>query len=436
MSRSNKKVLHVDCNDYYGGADAALTLQEAEEWAGKVNALDDLQFSAASIVKPDSSLGTAKLGPPRAYSLCLSPHIVYSQSRLVPALISSQVYRQLEFQAVGSWWIYRPTKFDVVGDNEAPGTGTGSFQRVPSSREDVFADNSMGMKAKRALMKFLRFISTYSQDSDEDSIDPDSNFTSFLLSKFQVPLELHDPLLALSLSQESAQDTDAHTAVFRIQTHFRSIGVFGPGFGAVIPKWGGSAEIAQVACRAGAVGGSVYVLNRGVQAIAQSSSADNEVTEINPLIKVVLSDGEEINTRWIVGSRQDLPQTYSEDTGAQTSRSISVVSSELDHLFPQTAENGPIPAVAVVSFDGVALGLSSDASPVHLLVHSSDTGECPSGQCKQNLPISYPKSLCNDDSIQSNLSTLSAILLKRTFNLIANLEYHSCYKLAGNEWPC
>jgi Rab proteins geranylgeranyltransferase component A len=35
LSRSGKKILHVDQNDYYGGSEAALSLQEAEEWVKK-----------------------------------------------------------------------------------------------------------------------------------------------------------------------------------------------------------------------------------------------------------------------------------------------------------------------------------------------------------------------------------------------------------------
>jgi RAB protein geranylgeranyltransferase component A len=33
LSRSGKKILHVDRNAFYGGPEAALSLQDAEEWA-------------------------------------------------------------------------------------------------------------------------------------------------------------------------------------------------------------------------------------------------------------------------------------------------------------------------------------------------------------------------------------------------------------------
>jgi RAB protein geranylgeranyltransferase component A len=37
LSRSDKKILHIDENEYYGGAEAAFSLQEAEEWEKWVN---------------------------------------------------------------------------------------------------------------------------------------------------------------------------------------------------------------------------------------------------------------------------------------------------------------------------------------------------------------------------------------------------------------
>jgi RAB protein geranylgeranyltransferase component A len=37
LSRSGKKVLHVDRNPYYGGPEAAFSLREAENWVSQVN---------------------------------------------------------------------------------------------------------------------------------------------------------------------------------------------------------------------------------------------------------------------------------------------------------------------------------------------------------------------------------------------------------------
>lgn len=54
-------------------------------------------------------------------------------------------------------------------------------------------------------------------------------------------------------------------ALSRIYRYLTSVGLFDPGFGLVISKWGGLIEIAQVAYRAGAVGDRVYVLNKGFE---------------------------------------------------------------------------------------------------------------------------------------------------------------------------
>ncbi|KAK5019004.1 Rab proteins geranylgeranyltransferase component A [Cryomyces antarcticus] len=36
LSRSGKKVLHIDSNDYYGGDEAAFSLQDAENWCKSI----------------------------------------------------------------------------------------------------------------------------------------------------------------------------------------------------------------------------------------------------------------------------------------------------------------------------------------------------------------------------------------------------------------
>ncbi|KAL3466831.1 GDP dissociation inhibitor [Aspergillus heterothallicus] len=373
LSRSGKKVLHVDKSSVYGGADAALSLQEAEDWVSTVNKESThLPFEDASIFAPASSDTEPRLSSSRSYTLSLSPQLIYSRSQLVPALVSSKVYRQLEFQAVGSWWVYKPAT-----------DGVKSLYRVPSSREDVFADDDISMKSKRTLMRFLRHLQSQlkqeagegnsSTTEDEDLARP---FSEYLTFKFQVPPELYDPLSSLSLSQVAPQATTAKYAIPRLQRHLSSIGVFGPGFGSVLVKWGGGSEISQVGCRALAVGGGVYVLNSGVESLKQV-----EPTSEDSRIHLQLSSGETITTKFVVGSNWDLP-TQADDPCDydRVSRAISIVSSSLDGLFPVTAEGGPIPAGAVVVFPAASLGLADRSPPVYISVHSSETAECPSGQ--------------------------------------------------------
>jgi RAB protein geranylgeranyltransferase component A len=269
--------------------------------------------------------------------------------------------------------VYAPNAGDETSASEQ-GALPGKLLKVPNGREDVFQDHDLDFKAKRALMKFLRFIGDYEEQPEVWHAHSQQPFPTFLSQQFKVPTPLQGPLLALTLSPLPSGQTTTEYALPRIARHLRSIGMLGAGFGAVIPKWGGLAEISQVACRALAVGGGVYVLGKGL------SSDAAETTEGGTRLR--LKDGEVVTTKWIVGGSSS---PVSEDAFC---RSIAVVSSPLAPLFPPVAEEAPPPAAAVVVFPSGSLSLESqpdDLPPVHVIVHSSDTGECPAGQSKSVL---------------------------------------------------
>ncbi|PGH02720.1 hypothetical protein GX51_04454 [Blastomyces parvus] len=408
LSRSGKNVLHVDKHGYYGGPDAAFSLHEAEDWVTKINeAPGSTPFESASISTSPASPegeGSSKLSPSRAYTLSLSPQLIYSRSRLVPTLVSSRIYRQLEFQAVGSWWVCR--RGDPVS--------TSSLTRVPGSREDVFADDNMSNKSKRSLMKFLRYLAQTSLHDGNEAGEEDSElhlpFAKYLMSKFHIPSDLHDPLTSLSLSSRPWDETVAGYAVPRIRRHLGSIGVFGVGFGALIAKWGGGAEISQVGCRACAVGGGVYVLNKGVRHVEVPAPGPLNGGD-DRLLRVQLSDGETVRSKFVVGSPWDLPAQTQQSTPVCTkvSRSIMIVSSPLQSLFPPTSEGGPIPAGAVVF---VPRPFGTSQPPIYLIVHSSDTGECPAGQC-----VIYGSTLQTDTNEDGQ-----SLIQSAATNLLASID--------------
>lgn len=364
----------MDKNEYYGGQNAAFSLSEAEEWTKKVNISNHfVKYRNAQIKIPQAGadgLDSNIAKQSRKYTLSLSPQLIYAQSKLLPALVSSRVHTQLEFQAVGSWWVCRSDK----------------LQRIPSSREDVFADDTLSRRDKIVLMKFLRSVVKEPDSEDptdlegqaiEDDVRP---LATLLGSDFKLSQSLQQPLLALSLSPMPASCTKSSYALPRIKRHMTSIGAFGPGFGAVLPKYGGNAEIAQVGCRAGAVGGGVYVLGAGVMG--------QEPTDSPSHVKISLSNGEIITTSYVAGNMDDLSSidwtgessTIANQEFAEYMHYIGIISSPLKQLFPKTSENGPLPAGSIVLFDEA--NKSGDAPPVYLQVHSEDTGECPGGQCK------------------------------------------------------
>lgn len=299
------------------------------------------------------------------------------------ALVSSKVFRQLEFMAVGSWWIYAPDK---------PDSGTGGLgaenilHRVPGNREDVFAATHISMKSKRTLMRLLRHISKSTADEPSEDEDLSMPFKDYLVSKFSVPEELHDPLLSLSLSQLRHEDTPASFAVPKIQRHLSSLGHLGPGFGAVIAKYGGAAEILQAACRASAVGGGVYALGTSIHDCKwRTDSAYSDY----PYLVTLQNEGD-VQSKSFISS---LPDLFEDSKPLiEAARSVSIVSGALSSLFPIAVEGAPLPAAAVLVFPGHTLG-SPESPPVYLQVHSSDTGECPQKQSKSTLVCSWYKIL-------------------------------------------
>lgn len=332
-----------------------------------------------------SSVGDAgsKLGFSRAYSLALAPQLIYSRSALLPTLVSSKIYRQLEFLAVGAWWIYESSAAEEVGE----GMRKGVLRKIPGGREDVFADKSIDLKAKRGLMKFLRFVADVDAQMQVLEKWGDRSFEEFLTDQFAIPSKLQSTLHALTLSPRAPRNTSTSYALPRMSRHLASIGMFGPGFGSVIPKWGGLAEVAQVSCRAGAVGGGVYMLGRAIQACSTETSGD---VEMGPTLKLTLCGGETVKTRWAVGNEKDLPTKGKRDTppSSCTSRSISIVASTLSTLFPPIADGAPPSACAVVVFPAGSLRFADEdiENPIYLMIHSSETGECPSEQCEL-LPV-------------------------------------------------
>lgn len=352
LSRSGKKILHIDPEGYYGGPDAALTLQDADAWLAA-----HAGSGAASIFR-DASASKAEgdgLSFSRAYALSLSPQLIHARSGLLSQLVSSRAFRQLEFLAVGSFFVYRPAA-----------DGKGSLTRIPSTREAVFSNGDIAPKAKRALMKFLKFVLGYDSEGNKPVWAPraEEPLGDFLASEFKLDEELRTYVIALTLSHTG--NISVRDGLEMLHSHLTSMGVFGPGFAALYPKWGGASEIAQVGCRAGAVGGAVYMLGTGIK--------DTRKDEASGDLEIELTNGVTVKSRAL--ARGDEAQSPTETV----SRLVAVVDAPLSSLFEAVVEGSPTPAVAVVAFPSGSL--ECQESPVYVVAHSSDTGECPSGQSK------------------------------------------------------
>lgn len=272
---------------------------------------------------------------------------------LLDIVVSSQIHNQLDFQAVGSWFVVDAASSPPVA--------------VPGSREDIFRDDKIDMRAKRSLMKLLRSLNAEepSQDWHPGSTE---TFTHYLEHTFSLPSRLHAPLLALTMSPQPSKDISAGYAIPRITRHLRSIGVHAPGCPVLLQRYGGLAEIIQVACRANAVSGGTYVLGQGASNV-HGADEDKLIIE--------LTGGDRISTSWYVGAEAVESDGESEQLVSDTvSRSISIIGSRLSALFQPLAAGTVTPAGAIILIPGE----NETEPPVYIFAHSSDSGECPSGQ--------------------------------------------------------
>jgi RAB protein geranylgeranyltransferase component A len=309
--------------------------------------------------------GSQGLGSSRAYSLALAPQVIHTKSQLLSQLVTSKAFRQIEFLAVGSFYILQPAD---SGSDAPP-----SLSRIPSTREDVFANTAIPARAKRHLMKFLKFVLGHEETPQVDQWRPQANkpLTEFLASAFNLDAALQSYVVALTLSIDGKISVEA--GLKAIHKHISSMGLFGPGFAAVYPKWGGLSEVAQVGCRAGAVGGAVYMLGTGITTVASA------VQESIPPLTITLTNDVVINAKTLVQESV----TFS-DNGQRLSKMIAIVNAALLPVFEVVVEGAPTPAVAIVAIPPGSVVSNGSASeyPVYLAIHSSDTGECPAGQCK------------------------------------------------------
>lgn len=230
-------------------------------------------------------------------------------------------------------------------------------------------------------MKFLKFVLDYDSEQHIELWKPKETepLVEFLETEFKLDRDLQSYVVTLTLSMDGK--ITVRDGLVAIHRHLTSMGVFGAGFAAVYPKWGGLSEVAQVGCRAGAVGGGIYMLGTGISGV-QRISSDGEAH-----IEVSLSNDMTVKSKTFVGNA-DKPSS----DGIRVSRLIAVVDSPLPSMFEVVVEGAPTPCTAVVAFPISSVtnddGTASEF-PIYALVHSSDTGECPTGQSEYFSPFSF-----------------------------------------------
>ena len=176
LSKAGFKVAHVDNNQYYGGDEASLTLDELAEWADlRGSSTNDHDGSTTDYLTHQrsrySSVFRSSILPPqsRQYAVSLAPSLVPSIGPHIDSLVASGVSRYGSFKLLEKVAMYdRP----------------GFVQGVPGSKEDIFKSKTLTLLEKRRLMRFLMFAAGDFEGSKEIEGKEDMPFVAFLTEVF------------------------------------------------------------------------------------------------------------------------------------------------------------------------------------------------------------------------------------------------------------
>ncbi|TXT08340.1 uncharacterized protein COLE_05264 [Cutaneotrichosporon oleaginosum] len=351
LAKAGKSVLHLDPNEYYGGEQASLTLDELEAWATERSSSSapatSISTYAASQRVAYSSASTTPLSPTlqadrRRYALSLFPSLMPSRGTLIDTLISSDVSKYVEFKLLNG-----------VHISSSPS----GFQRVPGSKEDVFKDKSISLPEKRKLMKALMFAGGEFEADPLLSGREAEPFLTFLKSAFGLSDKLAQALAyALAFAGETEPTLPS---LRRARRYLRSMGRYGPS-PFLVGQYGGAGEVAQGFCRACAVFGGTYILG----------------PEGAPSIEI----GEEVTLRIgahpspITAKHLLAPPGFLEAPAVvRTSAHLIAIVTSLPPVLGQPEEE--------LDDDTAVLVFPPDEGPlVRALVMGEGTGSCPRGQ--------------------------------------------------------
>ncbi|KAI8907199.1 GDP dissociation inhibitor-domain-containing protein [Gorgonomyces haynaldii] len=211
----------------------------------------------------------------RRLSVERTPKLVLARGDMIELIIQSGASGYLDFRLLEGLYFYQDT-----------------LQKVPSSKEDIFAHQQLTLIEKRKLMKFLT-SSLQQMPSGDNQIEEqqiDKDFEQHLeesgikekwrsVIKSALVLELNNKRLTLVEGMQ------------RLKRHLSSVGRYGKS-GLLSAMYGTSSELCQGFCRYCAVYGGTYMLDFPIESIDWSQKP----------YKVIGSDIKECD-KLVVGSQ-------------------------------------------------------------------------------------------------------------------------------------
>ncbi|KAI6012595.1 FAD/NAD(P)-binding domain-containing protein [Pisolithus orientalis] len=377
LAKAGLKVAHVDPNPYYGGDEAALTLDEIVAWAehhASSDSVDQVQRCPTYTTEYCSALNVSH---PKQYTISLSPSVIPAIGPFITSVIASGISRYCSFKLLGPVSIYNG----------------GQFKNVPRGKEDVFRDQKIPLIEKRRLMRFLMFVAGDYESSPEFQGKEDTPFQEFLRQTFFLSEDISQSIV-FALAYCSHADEPTASALSRVRSCLQSTGRYGPS-PFVVSYYGGSGDLAQAFCRAAAVNGSVYILGRRIANIVYRGSS-SEATGGSRRYAVELDNfPEPLYASCLLSSQCHVPDHLrhlsapisSEPSDAYSriravARGIVILDNPLlppreDSEEPEATQSDSF----IMVFPPGSVGGGSDVSAVHVLTAGPGTMCAPPGKC-------------------------------------------------------
>ncbi|GAO47288.1 hypothetical protein G7K_1498-t1 [Saitoella complicata NRRL Y-17804] len=289
LSVEGKKVLHMDRNDYYGGASASLNLTQ-------------LFAKFRDGQQPPTSLGRD-----RDWAVDLIPKFLMANGELTNMLVHTDVTRYLEFKQIAGSYVYKD----------------GKIAKVPSNEMEAVRSSLMGIFEKRRMKKFFEWVGAYKENdpSTHQGLNLYKNTMNEVYYKFGLDKGTQDFIghaMALHLD-DSYKPKPAKETIDRILLYLGSMARYGKS-PYIYPLYG-LGELPQGFARLSAIYGGTYMLDKKIDEIVY----DEEGVAIG-----VKSEGEVAKGKLIIGDPSYFPNKVRK-TG-RVVRAICV----LQHPIPNT----------------------------------------------------------------------------------------------------
>ncbi|RSH79426.1 rab GDP-dissociation inhibitor [Apiotrichum porosum] len=261
LSVDGQKVLHMDRNDYYGGASASLSLSQLyQKYRGSP--------------APES----LNLGRDRDYAVDLIPKFILASGELTKILVHTEVTRYLDFKQIAGSYVYRD----------------GKISKVPSNESEAIRSPLMGLFEKRRARNFFLYVQNWREDdpTTHQNFDVTTSSMRELYKKFGLEPGTQDFIgHAMALWQDDSYiDKPALPTIKRISLYAQSMARYGKS-PYIYPLYG-LGELPQAFARLSAIYGGTYMLDKKIESV--NIDADGKFTGVT-------SDGETVKAKKVIG---------------------------------------------------------------------------------------------------------------------------------------